>query len=125
LEARVIFKPELAAKVMDGSKTVTRRLPSDNPRSPWWRKRCALKAGQTYSVQPGRGVPSIGRVRVERVRMERLGWVTEAEARLEGFDSLDEFQEAWMAINGSYCASQLVWRVEFRLIDKSGDDMPG
>lgn len=31
------FKPELAAKVMSGEKTVTRRLVSENPRSPWWR----------------------------------------------------------------------------------------
>ena len=33
----MIFRPELAAKVMAGEKTATRRLVSDNPR-----KRCRL-----------------------------------------------------------------------------------
>jgi hypothetical protein len=35
----VNFQRELAEKVMAGEKTVTRRLVSDNPRSPWWRER--------------------------------------------------------------------------------------
>ena len=44
-------------------KTVTRRLVSDNPRSPWFEGGCSLKAGRDYAVCPGRGKNAIGRVR--------------------------------------------------------------
>jgi hypothetical protein len=81
----VNFQPELAAKVMAGEKTVTRRLVSDNPRSPWWRERCSLKVNHTYAVCPGRGKHAIGRVRIVSVRQERLGWLGADEELREGF----------------------------------------
>ncbi len=54
------FRPELAAKVLDGSKTVTRRRMSDNPRSPWWRGGCKVWFAYSYAVCPGRGKHSSG-----------------------------------------------------------------
>jgi len=81
----VNFRPELAAKVMAGEKTVTRRLCSDNPRSPWWWEDCSLRVGKDYAVCPGRGKHAIGRVRIVSVERLRL-WVPpmpEEEARLE------------------------------------------
>lgn len=47
----IMFRPELAARVMDGTKTVTRRLCSDNPRSPWWREQCALPRAEVWRVE--------------------------------------------------------------------------
>ena len=35
------FRPELAEKVMAGEKTVTRRVASENPRSPWYVGGCS------------------------------------------------------------------------------------
>jgi hypothetical protein len=55
------FRPELAEKVMAGEKTVTRRLVSDNPRSPWYVGGCSLNVGQDYAVCPGRGKDAIRR----------------------------------------------------------------
>jgi hypothetical protein len=119
----VIFRAELAEKVMAGEKTVTRRLCSSNPRSPWWREVCALQVGRDYAVQPKRGVPAIGRVRVVSVRRESLLgigglFVTAAdeEARREGFDSYSAFKEAWIEINGGWNVLAEVWRVEFEVI---------
>lgn len=109
----MIFRPELAELVLRGEKTVTRRLVSDNPRSPWWRERCALRPGQTVAVCPGRGKPAIGRVRIVRVTREPLGAITDAEAAKEGFASADEFRKAFTAINGGYAPDALVWRIEF------------
>lgn len=110
------FQPELAEKVMAGEKTVTRRVASDNPRSPWYRHRCALQVGRDYAVCPGRGKHAIGRVRILSARVGPLGWLTEAEARAEGFSSAMAFAEAFADINGKYRDNTLVWRVEFEVV---------
>jgi hypothetical protein len=112
----VNFKPELAAKVMAGEKTVTRRLTSTNERSPWFVGRCSLKVGADYAVCPGRGKNAIGRVKVTEVWQERLSWLTPHEVTCEGFASIFAFEEAWKAINGRYDPNALVWRVEFEAV---------
>lgn len=109
------FQPDLAELVMQGRKTVTRRAMSDNPRSPWWNIRSSLQPGRDYAVCPGRGKHSIGRVRVVTVLPQLLGWVGDAEAVREGFESPEAFVDAWRSINGSYSGSTPVWRVEFEV----------
>ncbi len=109
------FQPQLAEKVMAGEKTVTRRLASTNPRSPWSYKHCGVQIGRTYAICPGRGKPQLGRVLIVSVRRELLGWLSYREARLEGFADADAFTDAWVAINGSYDESALVWRIEFEV----------
>jgi hypothetical protein len=118
----VIFRPDLAAKVMAGEKTVTRRLVSDNPRSPWWCEKCGLVVGNDYAVCPGRGKHAIGRIEVTRVDRMRLGWISHAESLREGFGSRSEFYTAWDAINGAHDVRTLVWRVEFRVADERRTD---
>lgn len=110
------FQPELAEKVMRGEKTVTRRLVSDNPRSPWFHERCALEPGRTYAVCPGRGKNAIGRVRVLRVMSQPLGFPGLDEAQREGFLTMDGFRQAWKQINGGYDPDAIVWRVEFEAV---------
>lgn len=110
------FRPELAEKVMAGDKMVTRRLVSDNPRSPWWREKCALEVGRDYAICPGRGKNAIGRVRIVRVTKQLLVRLTNAEARGEGFASAIEFEKAWTEINGGYDPQANVWRVQFEVV---------
>lgn len=107
------FRPELAAKVMAGEKTVTRRLVSDNPRSPWFHGRCGLEVGRDYAVCPGRGKHAVGRVRILDVSRQRLGWPDDYEARREGFVSAVDFRGVFAQINGDYDPDTLVWRIEF------------
>lgn len=116
------FKPELAAKVMAGEKTVTRRLVSQNPRSPWFVDRCGLKVNHTYAVCPGRGKDAIGHVRIVSVDLVPLALIDEAEAVREGFDSLDEFWDAFDSINGRVDPGEWVWRIEFALFAR--EDAP-
>jgi hypothetical protein len=112
----VNFKPELAQAVMAGRKTVTRRLASDKPRSPWYRGGCALKVGGDYAVCPGRGKHAIGRVRVTSVRRGPLHLaLNPGEAEREGFHSAEAFLKAWKAINGGWDDMATVWRVEFEV----------
>jgi hypothetical protein len=112
------FRPELAEKVMAGEKTVTRRLVSDNPRSPWYVGGCSLNVGQDYAVCPGRGKDAIGRAVVTDVRLEPLGEIGDGEARREGFVSQREFDDAWVAINGRWDPTAQVWRVGLRALGR-------
>jgi len=112
----MIFRPDLAEKVMRGEKTVTRRVCSENPRSPWFKDRCKLVVGADYAVCPGRGKNAIGRVIVRRVWKERLYLAfTNKEARLEGFATGLELRRAFAAINGELAAHTFVWRIEFEV----------
>lgn len=110
------FRPELAAKVIAGEKTVTRRLVSQNPRSPWYVMRCSLQLGRDYAVCPGRGKNAIGRVVIRQIDQLTLGRLTDAEARLEGFPDAAAFEDAFAAINGSYNPHLLVWRIAFEVL---------
>lgn len=110
------FQPELAAKVMSGEKTVTRRAMSDNPRSPWWRDGCSLKVGRDYAVCPGRGKDSIGRVRIVSVSRSFMHELTDDEVRREGFASRAEFERLWLAMHGRGSYLDVVWRVEFEIV---------
>ncbi|MGE4425033.1 MAG: ASCH domain-containing protein [Solirubrobacteraceae bacterium] len=107
----MMFRPELAAAVMAGEKTVTRRACTDNPRSPWWRCCCSLSVGQSVAIQPGRGKHAIGRATVVSVKRQRLGHLTPAEARAEGFATPEAFEETFTAINGAYDPNLEVWRI--------------
>lgn len=114
------FRPELAAAVVAGTKTVTRRLCRDNPRSPWWREACAFRPGREYAIQPGRGKPAIGRAVVVSVERQPLGRLTDAEARREGFEDRSHFEDAWGVINRRYDPTAEVWRLELRALPLDG-----
>jgi hypothetical protein len=107
----MIFKPELAAAVMAGTKTVTRRLVSDKPLSPWWRGRCGYRVGQEVAICPGRSKHQIGKAVVVSVEKVTLGVVGDDEAKREGFPSASHFIDAWAAINGTYDPWAVVWRI--------------
>ena len=75
---------------------------------------------------PHRTIPSIHMPRwasritleVTGVRVERLGDVSESDARAEGVQSVAEFKELWASINGpsSWDANPWVWVVEFKRV---------
>ena len=111
------FRDDLARQVIDGTKTVTRRLLSDNPASPWWRERCAYRIGQSVAICTGRGKPQIGRATITNVARVPLGQISLAEARAEGFASVPEFVAAWTAINGDYdpAAGKAARRLDTRI----------
>ena len=111
----MIFRPELAAKVMAGEKTVTRRLVSDNPRSPWFTDTCGYRVGQRVAICPGRGKHAIGHAEVTSVERRHLGFLDGCEAWREGFRSAREFEAAWAEINGSCDPDVFVWRIGLRV----------
>jgi hypothetical protein len=112
----MIFQRDLAEAALAGEKTVTRRLCSDNPRSPWWRERCRYVPGKVFTINPGRGERRIGEARVVACWRQLLGQLSDAEARLEGFADAAEFEAAFAEINGVYDSALWVWHIEFEVL---------
>jgi hypothetical protein len=111
----MLFRRELADKVLAGEKTATRRLPKDNPRSPWYWRNCRYHPGYEFPVMGGFDRPAFCRAIVDRVALERLGACTAAQAKAEGFDSVQSFFEKFEEINGYFDATAWVWVVEFHV----------
>lgn len=109
------FRRELAAAVMDGRKTETRRALSDNPNSPWFRGGCTHEVGSRHAVCPGRGAPGIGYIVVDDVALVRLEQITPDAAIAEGFANVPAFIAGWEALNGEWNPRQRVWRVRFHV----------
>lgn len=57
---------------------------------------------------------------VINVRVERLQSISDADAKAEGFDSVDSFFALWQKINGteSLAVNPWVWVYEFKVIPK-------
>lgn len=112
----MIFRKELAAAIVLGEKTATRRLAVDSERAMWRRQEpWRYQPGKRFAVQPGRGVDGVTMAIVTARRMDPLSAVTSADARREGFATRDDFVTAWREINGSYDPDQRVHVVEFEL----------
>lgn len=99
-------------KVMDGTKTQTRRLKKPGERlledigwpvvirpSVPGQYRHVYAVGNTYAVQPGRGEKAVGRIRVLKIREEDVRDISEADAKAEGFDSPLAFLETWVMMH--------------------------
>jgi hypothetical protein len=106
----VIFHPDLAAKVLDGTKTQTRR-PLKFGLDLRYPLPCRYVAGRTYAVQTGRGQKAIGRLLVLDVRSEKVVSITRADARAEGFGSPAEFWRRWVTMYGH--VSGFAWVITF------------
>lgn len=114
----MIFAPDLALAILAGNKTVTRRPISDNPRSPWHPDNAPGLVGKLRSVQPGRGLEGFpSPIRIVDVRRMPLARLSHVGAEREGFQSPEAFEQRWEQIHGSYDPAQILWRVEFELVE--------
>lgn len=114
----MIFRPDMVAAILAGTKNVTRRISNDGICV------CRYQFGRTYAVQPGRGQAAVARIRItSEPRLEKVSEITEDEARREGFASIAEFRGRWLELHGGewedrvgpWLLGPLVWRIEFEL----------
>lgn len=103
--------------VLDGRKTQTRRIvkPTDiyvkhvvtgEIVAVLRNGRQTYTVGKTYSVQPGRGKKSIGRIRITGIRQEDVREISDADVVAEGFRVSEspsvnrgEFLRTWCAMH--------------------------
>jgi hypothetical protein len=112
-----MFRSEMLAKVLAGKKTQTRRP---------LRPHCfRYQAGRSYAVTPGRGKRAVARILVLDVHEERLGDITLAGARAEGFKSTLEFKLYWDGLSRGLDIDSPVQVITFELDDAIElDDAP-
>lgn len=101
----MIFKPELAHKILAGQKTQTRRLVQD-PRPATRKNGTAYlttpfrpRVEQDLAIQKGRGKEAIGRITVTDVRREPVGEITHDDAQAEGFRNVEAFKAYWVRLH--------------------------
>jgi len=59
------------------------------------KERTRWEVGKTYAVQPARGQPAIGRIRITGIREQDVREISDADVRAEGFASKANFLETW------------------------------
>ena len=138
----MIFKDKLCQKVLDGTKTQTRRLVKDGDLLIRWPMPCvfrdtkgggnrlAWRENQTYAVQPGRGKHAVGRIGIAKIRREKLQDASDADLLYEGIefeyvgrDQIEVRQRAWRNLWNSihpkgnrWEDNPDVWVLEFELV---------
>ena len=104
------FGPQLMPKVLDGTKTQTRR------KVRYGQTRCPYEPLRQYAVQPGRGMRAVGRILVLKVEEQELSELTEEAAVLEGFASTREFYDYWYKLYRGVGLHERVWVITFELV---------
>jgi hypothetical protein len=130
-------------KVLAGQKTQTRRI--KKPGETLWHRndgadfvtdgngRKKWQVGKTYAVQPGRGKPGIGRIRITAILEERVQDITREDAVAEGcaawppsedlngliIGPVGDFMALWNSIHSGpthWAANPDLWVLEFERV---------
>ncbi len=114
----MIFRPELAKKVLSGQKTVTRRRLVHRDGKP-----IRYHAGRQYAVQPGRGQKHVGHLCVVEVAEEFLHEVNTVQANAEGFvgwhdSAVTQFKSYWMSLHGGWNPYEVVAVIRFHALPR-------
>ena len=102
-----LFKQSLLQKILAGQKTQTRRIHT-----------CLLQIGESYGIRTNRFEKAQARIIITDRRQEKLGDITQEDARKEGFKNLEEFREVWEEIYGDWQPTQIVTVYDFALQNK-------
>lgn len=103
----MLFKKEHIPMILQGKKTATRRV---------W-KRPQVKIGNIYKCKTSMlSREYFAKVKVKEVYREALYFMTDFDARKEGYNSIEEFVEIWKKINGDWNPNLIVYVIEFEVV---------
>ena len=103
-----IFNRRNLEKTLSGEKTQTRRTHKHT-----W------KIGKTYGIKDRWFGKPIGHITITRKFKQRLGDISQEDAKKEGFGSIEEFKQEWERIygSGSWNPDKVVIAYEYILKD--------
>ena len=101
----LLFKKTMLPKIRGGTKTATRR-----PTKPM------VKQGGKYRLKTELFKAHPDSIQVNRLYQQPLGEMTQVDAPMEGYSTLQEFQEEWASLFKTYDPEQTVWVVEFQYL---------
>ncbi|MTI82320.1 MAG: ASCH domain-containing protein [Firmicutes bacterium] len=105
----ILFKPEHIPMVKNGIKTQTRR--KGKPR---WKIGSIHQAKENFK----KGSKPFAHIEILAVRREPLGSITEADAKAEGYSSVEEYKKVFQRIYGDWNPDEVVNVVDFRRVMK-------
>lgn len=101
----ILFKPEHVQPIKFHQKVETRRV--------WKNQR--VKEGKVYQARTKLFGTAFTYLRILAVRKERLAEIDAIGAIAEGYRSVEEFQQAWIRINGEWDPDIEVYVVRFKV----------
>jgi hypothetical protein len=110
----LVFKENNLCRVLEGRKTQTRRTGKHE-----------LQVGKIYSIKHRFFEKATAKVLITRKFKQRLGDITLVDVKKEGFDTLEEFQAAWVRIYHGWNPKQIVTVYEFKLVGKERQLLSG
>ncbi|MHA1595821.1 MAG: ASCH domain-containing protein [Candidatus Baldrarchaeia archaeon] len=109
----MIFRKEFVKPILEGKKTQSRRK---------WKKPL-VKEGRIYKARTSYTSDYFAEILVNRVFKQKLGEMTEEDAKKEGCESLEEFKRVWERVTGEkWNPDEEVWVVEFSVVNRKNDD---
>jgi hypothetical protein len=102
----MLYQPYHIVKIHEGIKTETRRK---------WKTQ-HVKVGKIYPIMRDyrhKHNKDDGYTLIKAVFQQRLGDMTEKDAYAEGGYTMQEYQDVWRAINGSWNPDDVVYVVRF------------
>ncbi|MCS6767499.1 MAG: ASCH domain-containing protein [Candidatus Nitrosocaldus sp.] len=106
----LLFNRHLVKLIVSGRKVETRRV---------W-KRCIVKPGNVYTASTDYSRKGIfAHLYIRYVKRQRLGEMSDRDAMLEGFSSLEEFRDVWIRCYGkdSWNPMLEVYVIGFSVVD--------
>lgn len=111
----MLFKPEHEEMILEGRKTVTRRM---------WKKPM-VKVGGIYKCKKIMlSKDYFAKIKVTQLLKQKLKYMDEGDALKEGYHSLDAFQDIWVKINGNWNQEAEPYVIEFVLVEKGNSLIP-
>ena len=103
----LVFKENNLRRIFQGRKTQTRRT-----------GRYELQIGKIYPIKHTYFEKGKAKVLITRKFKQRLGDITLKDVEKEGFDTLDQFQTAWVQIHHGWNPNQIVTVYEFNVVNQ-------
>lgn len=106
----MMFDEYCINKILEGKKTVTRRIPKG---------RMPANIGKIHKLKKDRTKNTYGLILIKDCYLDLVKNINDKEANKEGFNTKKEYIEYFMDINNIDMLSDydLLWRVEFELLE--------
>lgn len=105
----ILFKPEHVDPIKKREKTQTRR------RGKWrWKVGAIHQAKLNFK----KGSKPFANLLIKAVREERLGDISEEDARREGYPTVEVYIDAYKRIYGGWDPDEVIWVVDFELVEE-------
>lgn len=93
--------------ILNGKKTTTRR--------DW--KKPMVKVGGIYNCKTQMlSKDYFAKIKVTRIYRQGLYFMTDRDARKEGYSNIEEFSKIWIEINGKWNPNLIVYVIEFEVV---------